>query len=300
MDIKNSGEDLYLTKKVGGETLWKFVCIADYVDFEACQCEAKCPADVAKHHPGIAENYKGVVIMMLGKPETLLCASARLGFRGLHVQHLQKLLAKLGRPAGARPTTEKPLVEACVRIVFPFATGDFVKECWLARGKRATCESLLTTDGNLEKLEHSLDGDDHVELKQTVVRAKRVKAEAQVAAAAPEVESSEVLALPIADLAAVAKKSSDRRPFPFLDEWDVGEARTYLPCVAKCYLAKDVKRFLRWSGNYPKPPPFCVTKSWGPHTGLSQHEALVWVLRRLWGWHTEATGEACTIDWGAF
>lgn len=64
-------------------------------------------------------------------------------------------------------------------------------------------------------------------------------------------------------------------------------------------LSRDDRRFSRWSGSYPTraQPPIYVTKAWGGQTGLNLEGALIHVLRTLWLWHEEATGEPCPYQW---
>lgn len=67
-----------------------------------------------------------------------------------------------------------------------------------------------------------------------------------------------------------------------------------------CSLHQDTVRFMRWSGRYPGRgiSPVCCTKAWGPRTGLSDREALTFVLRTLWGWYSDKTGAPCPWIWG--
>ena len=56
---------------------------------------------------------------------------------------------------------------------------------------------------------------------------------------------------------------------------------------------------MRWKGEYPRaPPPLAtfVTQSFGVS---SDRDALIHVLRTLWTWHTDLTGEGCPFNFAA-
>lgn len=46
------------------------------------------------------------------------------------------------------------------------------------------------------------------------------------------------------------------RPLPAQDDWELQQARCYLPKAKGVGLSKDVRRFSRWTGVYPQGPPF--------------------------------------------
>lgn len=247
--------------------------------------------------PSLASARRDIVLVREGPSEGLLQASARLGFKGMTVHHLGKLMRMVcpGTPRSNFPAVEKPMVEFLVRAAFPSCTPEFLASAYAARGKTPPCDSILTFGDNMDALEHSLDEDDADEIKKSVKRVVESRGGASSRTAA--ISASRAPAARPAE-PAIAKV---RRPFEFRDEWALSEAKLFLPTAAGVSLQKDPKRFLRWSGSYPRPtPPHYVTKSWGPCSGLSQHLALAHVLKQMWAWHEEQTGQPCPFDWSAF
>lgn len=299
-------QDGFMYIRPRDENDWRFVCIYDYNRYEAALCRALSPVEVMTRCPLVAKALRSIRIVREGPKDTLLQCAARLGFKGMNSHHLEKMvrLIRPGLPASERPNTERAMVDFLVKQVFLGCSSDLLEAAHLARGKQRPCDSILTTFGNLEALEHSLDEDDHEEIKRSVKRTAATSAgDRKSAASADLVQAANSSTDGVAPTARphVSAGCRERRPFSFRDEWSLADAKGLLPQVKGATLAKDPKRFLRWSATYSRPcPPTHVTKSWGPLTGLSQHAALAFVMTQVWAWHLEATGQSCPYDWDTF
>ena len=84
-------------------------------------------------------------------------------------------------------------------------------------------------------------------------------------------------------------------PVPIRNDLTVAWANRYIPFVKEVQLIKDLSFHYRWQGVYPSEPP--LTRYCGQGSNVSSgRDALVYVLRQLWKWHEEATGESCPFD----
>ena len=78
--------------------------------------------------------------------------------------------------------------------------------------------------------------------------------------------------------------------------YTLAEARKMLPDVKGCHITLDQKRFRVWKIHYPNAaPPYSVSKVYGCGKRPS-NKALFHCLRKVWEWHTKATGVACPYD----
>ena len=68
------------------------------------------------------------------------------------------------------------------------------------------------------------------------------------------------------------------------------DARGYLPRVANTTIKKDTRYHNRWRAYYPKPGQSHVSRA---ISVSSDRDAMLYCLRRVWEWHTEATQEEC-------
>lgn len=253
---------------------YDIVPVQDHLQFSAVACRALPPAEVAQRLPCENGYSQSVVIAKQGRPEPLLHAAARLGFKGMTGHFMQKMLVHLAvcddRTARALPEASK--AKRLVEFVFPGSSQAFIDECLACRAKAPLVDSVLTADGALDKLEHSLSDDDPDEIKQSVehIRSRPKGGRGNKA-------KSPVPAPPIAPggpqvVAAVSVRPL--RTLVYKDEWNLADAKALLPVVPKVSLGKDTRRFFRWSGYYPRASaPYNVTKSWGPCTGMTQQNA---------------------------
>ena len=221
-----------------------------------------------------------------GGGASLEACAAKEGFKQLSKMYLDKLLAlqRVAFEPSQRPRTVVDIVTFLVRHFIPKASDDDVKQALTHRGvrqleKELSQNSVLAKDNNMEVLGYCVDEDDKVIIDAAVTRAKKSSPPGEHAPTGPKPTTW-------------VRKAVDAKP-----EYSLAEARTYLPDVKTCVLNLDQIRFTRWSGTYPRlvPPHYC-TKSYGPKTGLSSKAALFVVIRQLWAWHTEATGQEC--PWG--
>ena len=68
-------------------------------------------------------------------------------------------------------------------------------------------------------------------------------------------------------------------------------ARGYLPVVAKTFITNVINGYHnRWRAYYPKPGQSHVGRAMSVST---DRDAMLYCLRRVWEWHTEATEEEC-------
>lgn len=242
-----------------------------------------------------------LVLRLAGSPQDIWEFAAREGFKCMPASFLPKLMAKrqMRFAAGKRPSREKDMVAALIKDILPGEADIVVPLAWEIRACKDhdQWKSVFDDPANLEKLETSLDLDDLCEIKASATkRAARNKAIEK--ATGPVAEKPAALSTSLdGDTARVddERPAWRLRPLPSGDEdVDLAFARGFLPPRRGVTLAKDVRRFSRWSATYPRPcPPTHTTKSWGPKTGLTVAEALRVVIRQVWAWHLAETGEAC-------
>jgi hypothetical protein len=242
--------------------------------------------------PSVADQ----VALTRGPSQDVVQAAARHGFSQMTVPMLDKLMTmrEMRFATGKRPARELDVVVALVENCIPNCSSEDVAAALAAR-KRALSEdgcSMLANPANLEKLEEAVDEDDYEIIKKATKHLQKVKANVQAA------QQSAQLSRADAQQAQPAAGQEWRlRPLPAVDDWTLHSAKDHLPNVhPKATLSKDVKRFSRWSGTYPKAAPCTVSKSWGPRTGFTVHSALCYVLHQLWVWHEEETGDKPPFD----
>jgi hypothetical protein len=237
------------------------------------------------------------VNVRLGQTQCVWMSSCHEGLPLLNCTHLDKLMSvrKMAFPVGLRPTRELDMCKALMKDIDPDMTDEAMAAVLQKRGKTAKAmeSSLLEDLDNLGLIENGLDEDDWKIIKK--VAGKLAEEKVKPAKSSPAAAKTSP-AIPHAGGHEAHDASSKAwKPRPFPDESDdisLADAQTY--CPPGSHLAKDPKRFSRWSGKYPKPsPPTHVTKSWGPKSGLSVRSSLFHVLGTLWAWHKEQTGQDC-------
>jgi hypothetical protein len=234
---------------------------------------------------------RACVYITMGGVEAVERAAAREGFRGLTCAFLEKAMThfKLRFTLGARPTRERDMVSALVRACWPEVTEAELAACLKARGQTHTLDdanAVLLDPEEIDALDIGLDADD---LKVVKDQAKKVNiARGNKKAKLPSESAPvrmEALVLVPEETAAAEEIPKDwvERPFPTADEdITLAIAKTFLPEVRGCTISKDVKRFSRWSAQYPRAfPPTHVSKSWGPTTGHTVSSSLEFVVRTL-------------------
>lgn len=162
-------------------------------------------------------------------------------------------------------------------------------------------KSLLDDPEAVEGLEASLENDDFQEIKKS---AEERHARKMAAASGSSEKSGKALAATDGGAgqqlatATGASTTWKLRPLPAGDEdIDIATARQWLLERRGVSLNKGVKRCSRWSASFPRPmPPTHCTKSWGPNSGHTVGSALSVVLRQIWSWHSEETGQPCPYE----
>lgn len=61
-------------------------------------------------------------------------------------------------------------------------------------------------------------------------------------------------------------------------------------------LAKDDRRFMRWSASYPRDTPPRLRSKLSTQPGWDERRSLLYGLQWLWQCHRDATGEECPWD----
>lgn len=217
----------------------------------------------------------------------LLAQAAREGFRQLTRPYLDKLVMVLGMKfeKNKRPRKVDDIVAALVRHILPSATDQQVRDAIAQRtshnleSELSAC-SILSKDACVDSLTECLSEDDAEDITKVADRAKEKahRPAKQASSSAPG-------------------RPWKRKEVDARKEFSLKEARDMLPPAKGCTLSLDQVRFTRWSGSYPRlTPPHFVTKSYGPRTGLDSRSAMFHVLRTLWVWHQETTGQECPYD----
>lgn len=96
--------------------------------------------------------------------------------------------------------------------------------------------------------------------------------------------------------AAVALNRRGARIPNGVNEGTPAALNAYMPQVTGCRIFRETAIYHRWIASYPtaRPPRSC-SKGWHS-TGLSEREALLFVLRWCWARHAEVSGEPCPWD----
>ena len=213
----------------------------------------------------------------------LVVFSALHGFPNLMTEQLRCLLKKLGIVVKKIPATEKALFTVIQQHLFPGITAERVECLWLLRGKLKKKADDEEAKANLESnFEHAgavLEEDDLEEIKEVIKQARKRAEGTATPATAPSAPSATA-----ADRGAVIDR-----------EW----AKLFTPPGTT--LTKDARLCWRWQGffRHRSTNPKTVTKSWTNGVdGLSEREALKFVLTELWNWYSEESwGSECPHNW---
>ena len=211
----------------------------------------------------------------LGTTQSLIRFSALNGFPHMMVEHMRALVKKLKIVVKRVPTTEKGLFSLILRELFPAITQERIDILFALRGKKKKIAEEEKAKANLthnfENAEEVLAPDDLLEIQEMVVEARK-RHEASERPPAPS---------------RAGRVTASRG-----DEIDLDVARQFKPPLTS--MTKDTKLQWRWIGNFRgrKVYPKTVTKSWTlEEGGVSEREALIFVLTTLWEWCHEDTGE---------
>ena len=264
-------------------------CITALDGWKACTLNLRTAAQIYKDAGQIA--VAGMAWRLSDSVTTSLGAcAAKTGFKFMSKFFLDKLLQHCGVTfgRGKSPKTVPELVRHLILHFVPDATADFIDAALAHRSaprkieKQLAMQSVLAEGTNLAAMQQCVDEGELQEVEKVVAKCKSLKGRAAAASSGTAASSSS------------QKKEWARKVADPNVEYTVPAARIFLPDVRGCVLSIDEVRFTRWSGSYPKPlPPFVCTKSFGVRTGLTNTQALFIVLRQLWAWHTDETGQPC-------
>ena len=169
----------FVSKGVGEAQPWFFVPIIDYKQWRVSKVEALPPASIANRlqDPG----QRDAVVLVKGDIFDPVEAAARIGFRQLTVANLEKLITELGFVfAGGikKPKLEQDVVSALCWRLIPNCTEADVNIALAARKRKYhdVCESMLATGLNLDKIQHGVEEDDFVVIKDAADKAQKEKA----------------------------------------------------------------------------------------------------------------------------
>jgi len=296
------------------DTCWRLVQIVDITQYTVCPMRAVSPCQARQLAKGKVEDSAtpcGIVLQMdQARSQPLLKFAASRCFLGMTLPHLNKLMTALHMPfdrSNPRPKKEPAILRALVEHILPQATPEEVNAILALRAGAKDVEappSELFNEGNLDLTSHLFDDEDQKDAKKTVQKAKASATAMSKAArgsfgasssqgsrprAAEGVSKAEAQAASSSTVGSAAKRKKVPNPYPGTD-YSSAEARQWCPDAKQCSLGKDDVRHHRWQCHYGK----CnASKAWGPNTGYTDYQAMVYCLRYLWAQHREATGEAC-------
>ena len=268
--------------------VWRFLPITKLDSYSGVHVRAEPPICVAKAMP--PPWPPGIVLTYDENPVPITKLASRTGFRLMTLPFLKRLAGKLQMKfdRGKRPNTEEQWVKALVKHLYPDTTDAQMREILAARGKKVSesvaANSILANDSTLECLRKCMDEDEYEDLVHAVCAATgRNFAEKKTK---PETT-------PRAPTASSNQNQEPKIRIPVHEAWTHEEARSYLPETRpKTILRFDYSGQDRWEVTYPRSKnPYNCSKAFGSRTGLSCHEALMFVLKKVWEWHEEETKE---------
>lgn len=299
----------------GSRNGYMFMPITNHRDWQVAKVQALGRHEIAKAYPNVNRPPGIGLVKVASSVNDLLVVAARDAFKQMLVPHLKLLWSYLGVPGSMHrtATTEALLVSGLVRHVLPGLLPSEYEEILARRsaGHAVECawSSLLTAE-NVELLQDTMDTE-HVQELMTEIKktTKKKSATSTGSTAAPSssaraATSASSGAAPSSSTAAPAADEQrpvdpERQPSRFRGSphIDVEEARQYTPCVQGCNLHLEELWHTRWKCTYPRAePPRLVSKSFAPGSGCSSGDALLHVLRTVWAWHSDATGQPCPYD----
>ena len=308
---------------------WNFLPTADAFQalpvfsvegFVAVQLEPRAPYQLAREFVPSARPT-GIGFVSMGGPETLLRVAARHAFRNLQVPHLKMLWAMVKVPGATSrvATTEAKLVLGLMKHVLPgLLPGEYdaiAASRHMTSGVEDTWSGLLTEE-NVEILRESMDSCEAAEFAEEFKKARKKSkpfetasasaSTATVAAASsgtglPGTSSSSGGTGSSGDGGAVVVPARPNLKVPTLVVGDphltIEQARALIPQIAGCTLHLEETWHVRWKAVYPRDVlPKTVSRSFGGVTEFSSEEALNFIVRIVWGWHFECTGEPCPFE----
>ena len=282
-----------LCKKIDGKPYvsikepmsWKQISITEPEEWFAQDLDVMPPALTASCWPSLPGGWRIGLMPLEDSPYSVLKFCAKMGLSTMTTPMMNRLYKFLEVPhLGRMPTTEHSLAQALISFIFPKASDEEVKAMVKKRyeKKQMPYETTLEAD-EVEHVAEEFDLDEEAVQKvfHELTQAKAAKT-SKGSAASSSGGGGKSSAKPV-------KKHID------IDEVLTQEAaKKLIPDVKNCRITKDTTLHMRWAATYPRPvPPTTVTKALGTS---SDKAALLFVLKQLWVWHMEATGEACPFE----
>lgn len=247
----------------------RFMCITKLDGWRAVRPRILSPCNLAKRCSTTSVDH-GIVFEGTGGGTALAVHAAREGFKYMTKPFLDRMVrfAQIRFEAGQRPNTVEDVMRALILHYIPKATDSMIEAALAHRGpkrleQQLTNSSVRAQGQNLDALVNCMDADDHLALQQAVKDAK------------PRMVSGG------ARKATAPGRAWVRKPVNPSMVGTLQEGRELLPQARGCTLSLDEVRFSRWTGTYPTPtPPHYTTKSYGPKTGYSSKQAMLFVVKR--------------------
>ena len=265
-----------------------------------------------------ARHCSSLRVMWAGKGHSVLHEAALRGFKALTVQDMSNLFTELAVPyKGRRPSSEVALATALMRHLVPGISESAVNSALLARGRDVTPtrlandEAVILKHGSMlttvaEELEDEDMLDEIRRLKERAlaeqrrIEKKNVEIHGTVpvggidpAGAASSSSAGGVgpVAVGGSGPAAAARQQPLANTYiaPKDSGYSVQEARAWAP--SGCRLTKESKWHFRWRAEAPYLGGI-KSKSFGP-AGLSDYDAMVWILTLAWDARRRVHGDAC-------
>lgn len=276
-----------------------FKLVDDLSMWRASVSEPVAPASLPQDQ---RSSMRGAFMIRCGRADTLLRTAAKCGFRGLGVTQLRRLHQelKVAWKAGNKPKTEVSLVEALFRYSVVGCTDHDIEQCLIARGfdpsAAVQMEAPVAEPELLEKVIEEDDFDDE-EIKQEYEKAMEAASTKQRAV-------NDKLAVLRSMLNRGASSSSGSGDVPnasgrkFMPKktngYSKAEAQKWCPDGVRIHKDLNENRWRTVSASIGS-----KSKSYGTGTGLSDFEAMQWVLMQTWRAFSATTGQACPFDFGA-
>lgn len=301
----------------GGQKLCAFQVVTDASMWRAVSVRAVSPGTASKVM-GKNMSEHGITLLQDSPPMPLLKFAAKRGFPTMNGFFLGKLARYLSLASSG---IVRDVLGRLLQHLLPDMPAEEQERILDKRGclegpldEEDECHSKLLDPKVRDIVSNMIDDDDDREIK-TMVETHEVRGAAKAAtsraapsrspppagAALAPIFDAPAPACPIADAAgsgeaaAVLRRQAVRIPNG-LNEGTPAAIKAYMPQVTGCRIFRETAIYHRWIANYPtaRPPRSC-SKGW-LSTGLSEREALLFVLRWCWSRHAEVSGEPCPWD----
>ena len=277
------------------------------------------PSVVLKRSGGLAP----AVAMLCAdgaRAKTILQDAATHAFPNLVTEQLKALVRIEKVPVDEEnpPIVDADTCRVLVKHYLGHLTDEEVAAIVALRGKdtineaEQECSKEMLEEDNLALLKAVLQGTDVLDKAEEIKKdiLKKLKAAEQRGKPKPGAAASSGEPLPGAEEplpgaggpASSSGSGGLAPPAPFLikvpsETLEVAEAKKFLPHDG-VLLYKEMKWHTRWYSKYPvgEGEPIIQTKVFSVGTGLTDNEAMRWVLNAVWEVHCDVTKESCPWD----